>query len=113
MSGMDNTTIRVNLADAADVKCDNCGDRRFEAIHLIKLLSPIISPTGKEMLVPISTWACLRCSHINELFLPMELRATTKKIEKEKSGIVSSQLPETPKEPITKSGLTLLDGGKK
>jgi uncharacterized Zn finger protein len=86
---------RINLNDAQDVKCDKCGDFRFEPIYLIKKLSKLISPTGNEELIPLGPplippiFACYACGHVNEEFIPAPLRFKKKQ---EESGIVSSDL---------------------
>lgn len=73
--------VRINLAQAADVICDNCGDPRFEPVYLMKRLSSLMSPTGKAELIPLGPpivppiFACLACGHINEEFLPAAIRA--------------------------------------
>lgn len=100
--------VRVNLADSEDVVCDKCGDRRFEPVHLMKKLSPLISPSGKEEFIPIGVmtgfttiWACYSCGHINDAFLPPAMRAdaeavrkaAAEKQQKKQDGIIASALP--------------------
>jgi hypothetical protein len=98
MSNPNEPQVRINLADLTDIICDKCGDTRFEPIYLMKRLSALLSPTGKEEIVPLGPpvappiFACYNCGHINEEFIPAPLR--TKKV----SGIVQSTL-ETP--PVT------------
>ena len=95
--------VRINLADLSDIKCDKCGDVRFEPIYLMKRLSALLSPTGKEEIVPIGPpvappiFACYKCGHINEEFIPVPLRAKTQlEILKDNTTIVQSTLDETP-----------------
>ena len=38
---------------------------------MMKRISPIISPTGKEAVVPIQTFACNACGFVNKQFLPV------------------------------------------
>lgn len=77
--------IRINLADADTVKCDNCGDERFEPVYFIKRLSPLISPTGKEEIIPIGPpitnpiFACYSCGFVNQQFIPGPLRSGARK----------------------------------
>lgn len=99
---MDNTQgVKVNILDATDVVCDKCGDKRFEPVHLMKKLSALMSPDGKEQFIPIgvmtgfnSIWACYACGHINEEFLPIPMRAGAPKQTAAASGIISSVLPD-------------------
>ena len=64
------TNINVRLDDLTDVKCDDCGGEYFRAAMLMKRLSPLVSPTGKEQIVPIQIYRCDDCGHVNEVFIP-------------------------------------------
>ena len=35
-------------------------------------VSALVSPTGKETVLPIQLFACAHCNHINEDMLPVE-----------------------------------------
>ena len=63
--------MNVDLSKAEDVKCDKCGNYTFEQVMLMKRMSALISPTGKEAIVPIPTFACNACGFINKQFLPV------------------------------------------
>jgi ribosomal protein L37E len=63
-------SVRVNLSQADNVACNKCGNHTFIPVMLMKRLSPIISPTGKEAIVPIQTFACNACGFVNAEFLP-------------------------------------------
>lgn len=83
--------VKINLADLTDIKCDKCGDARFEPVYLMKRLSALLSPTGKDEIVPIGppvappVFACYNCGHINNDFLPQPMRP-------KKSEVVQSTL---------------------
>ena len=69
----DQPTATINeshLAQAESVTCDSCGNHTFVGVMLLKRISPIISPTGKEAVVPIQTFACNACGFVNKEFLP-------------------------------------------
>ena len=59
-----------HLAQADNVTCDSCGNHTFTDVMMMKRISPIISPTGKEAVVPIQTFACNACGFVNKEFLP-------------------------------------------
>ena len=67
---MNNQQIRVNIDDAESVSCDECGNEYFTAVVMIKRISPLVSPTGQEALVPIQLFQCSKCGHVNDHFLP-------------------------------------------
>lgn len=61
-------TIRVNPRDLQDVKCEECGCELFREAVQIKKLSALLSPTGKETFMPVPTFACVKCNHVNKDF---------------------------------------------
>ena len=62
--------INVTIDDLTSVKCDDCEGEYFRSAMLMKRLSPLVSPTGKEQLVPIQIFRCDDCGHVNEVFMP-------------------------------------------
>jgi hypothetical protein len=58
------------LAQAESVSCEHCANQTFVGVMMMKRISPIISPTGKEAVVPIQTFACNACGFVNKEFLP-------------------------------------------
>ena len=64
----------VDLSSATDVSCEKCGCVKFKEVAFIKRVSALISPTGKEMVVPVGTFACSDCGHVNSEFDPFAVR---------------------------------------
>ena len=64
------TINESHLAQAENVTCESCGNHTFVGVMMMKRISPIISPTGKEAVVPIQTFACNACGFVNKEFLP-------------------------------------------
>ena len=64
--------VPVDMTQTTEVKCENCGCDKFEQVIKMRRLSAILSPTGKEALIPMPVFACKNCGHINEEFLPQE-----------------------------------------
>lgn len=62
--------MNIDLSKADDVICERCGNYTFQEVMLMKRISALISPTGKDAIVPIPTFACNACGHINKQFLP-------------------------------------------
>ena len=61
--------VQVDLKQADTVKCDDCGNYLFITAHVIKRLSPIISPTGQEAIVPVQVYSCGSCGRVPKIFL--------------------------------------------
>ena len=64
--------VNINPSDLVDVVCEECGSQTFQQIYLFKKLSAVLSPTGKDTMVPLQTYRCTECGHINKEFLPKE-----------------------------------------
>ena len=58
------TQVQVDLSDAETMKCDDCGNSVFIPAYFIKRLSPIVSPTGQEAIVPIQVYSCGNCGKV-------------------------------------------------
>ncbi len=66
---MSQTQLQVDLADAENIECEECENECFERAYIIKRISPLVSPTGQETLIPVPIFKCSVCGHINEKFL--------------------------------------------
>ncbi len=64
--------IGVGLEQTTELSCDECASTVFHPAFLLRKVSALISPTGKETIVPIQVFACDSCGHVNEEFLPIE-----------------------------------------
>ena len=64
--------VQISPSDLTDVVCEKCDNQTFAQVFLFKKLSAILSPSGKETLVPLQVYACAKCDHINEGFLPKD-----------------------------------------
>lgn len=60
----------VDLSNATSLACEECGSVKFREVAFIKKVSALLSPNGKEMIVPVGTFACAECGHVNQEFDP-------------------------------------------
>jgi len=70
MDGRQDQNITINAADLKDIVCSECGGKVFRQASMFKRLSALVSPTGKEQIVPIPVFRCDDCGNINDEFLP-------------------------------------------
>ena len=52
-----------------NVVCPKCGSKVFHEALVLKKVSAIVSPTGREELYPIPVYVCDKCGAIPEEFL--------------------------------------------
>ena len=64
--------LNIKMSDLTDIVCENCGSKFFRQVSAFKKLSALISPTGKEQVVPVPVFRCDECGHINKGFLPKD-----------------------------------------
>ena len=69
MKPLPSAEVKVDLNKADTIKCDDCGNYLFITSHVIKRLSPIISPTGQEALIPVQVYSCGNCGKVPKMFL--------------------------------------------
>lgn len=70
-----------DLSLATDLVCDNCGNFTFQNVVVMKKVSALLSPDGKETVIPIPTFGCVACGYVNEIFRPVPARGDSKKEE--------------------------------
>ncbi len=71
MSGLKKPEIR--LEDAKSIKCDACNGEVFIQGVLLKSVSKFLTGTDQDGLIPIPTFACIICGHVNDSFQPKSL----------------------------------------
>jgi len=67
---MNQQRMNVDLSNALDIVCEECGCKTFVEVAFVKKVSALVSPTGKEAIVPVGTFACSSCGHVNKEFDP-------------------------------------------
>ena len=50
--------------------CEDCGNGVYIPAFFLKRLSPLMSPTGKEALVPIQVYSCGDCGKVPDKLMP-------------------------------------------
>ena len=62
----------VDIKSLPDVICEKCQNTVFISGYMIKKVSPILSSTGKAGYMPIPTFACSKCGHVNIELNPLK-----------------------------------------
>jgi|GEM_PF-1313603 hypothetical protein len=61
-------TVQVDLRDAETLKCEHCGNYLFILCYVLKRLSALVSPTGKEEMIPVQVYSCGDCGKVSKLY---------------------------------------------
>ena len=64
--------LNVDISQTTAEVCESCGNDTFVQVFKMRKLSALLSPAGKETMIPIQIFACHKCGHVNEVFLPKE-----------------------------------------
>lgn len=75
--------INLRPQDAEDVVCEKCGCRYFREVYAFKRIKGLLIGKSEDEIIPINTFACSECGHINKGF---EIQESPKK--EDKSGII-------------------------
>ena len=68
-----NGNVNINPADLKTLTCENCGHDKFDQVFVIKKVPALLSPTGKEIKLPIPVFECTKCNHVSKEMYPVEL----------------------------------------
>ena len=60
--------IQVNVMDSPNIKCEKCENIFFEKVTIIKKISKLLTGSPEDQLVPMETYVCAKCGHMNEEF---------------------------------------------
>jgi uncharacterized Zn finger protein len=65
---------KINLIkDGSQIKCESCGGETFREAFFLFKVSKILTGEAQDSMVPVPTFACASCGHINKEFsLPKE-----------------------------------------
>ena len=61
---------QLNIEDTESLKCDACGNYTFIKSYFIRRISPLMSPTGQEAMIPIEVFACGNCGKVPDKMIP-------------------------------------------
>ena len=62
--------LNIDFSQTTAEVCEKCENDTFTQVIKMRKLSALLSPTGELTMIPIQTFACAKCGHINEGFLP-------------------------------------------
>ena len=66
--------LNVDINQTTGVTCDECGGAIFQEGLAIRKASGLLTGTGHTSYVPIPVFACIKCGHVNNEFLPKQVQ---------------------------------------
>lgn len=71
---MEQQQLNISLDKTTGVSCEQCNNNIFQEGVMLRKASRFITGTAQDALIPIPVFACSKCGHVNNEFLPMQLR---------------------------------------
>jgi uncharacterized Zn finger protein len=66
--------VNITLDKTAAVSCDECSHEVFQEGVMLRKASRFITGTAQDAIIPIQVFTCIKCGHVNEEFLPTQLK---------------------------------------
>jgi DNA-directed RNA polymerase subunit RPC12/RpoP len=68
--------LNISLDKTTSIFCEECGYQVFKEGVILRKASKFLTGTSQDAIVPIPVFACSKCGHVNEEFLPSLLKST-------------------------------------
>ena len=79
-----------SLKQTIAVKCEECGGEIFMPAYMLRKVSKLLIGAKNDGIIPIDTFVCAKCGHVNSEFIPEPLKKEAEEPKEE---------PEEPKKP--------------
>ena len=64
--------MNIDFSQTTAEVCEKCENDTFVQVFKMRKLSALLSPAGKESMIPLQAFACAKCGYVNPGFLPQE-----------------------------------------
>jgi len=65
--------VNVSLNKTVGIKCESCGSETFQEALMLRKVSKFLTGQPQDGILPIPTFVCTKCGHVNQEFYPKEL----------------------------------------
>ena len=70
MNNQQQMQMNIDFSQTIAEVCEKCKNDTFIPAFKMRKMSALLSPHGKETMIPMQVFACAKCGHINKAFLP-------------------------------------------
>jgi DNA-directed RNA polymerase subunit RPC12/RpoP len=70
---MNQQRINIPLNKTTPIVCEECGSQAFQEALMLRRVSKFLTGDMKDGVMPVQTFVCSKCGHINKDFYPSEL----------------------------------------
>ena len=61
---MDNGFNPMVILDSPNIVCDECGSKLFKPAYVLKKVSGLVSPSGRQEIMEIPLFVCAKCGKL-------------------------------------------------
>lgn len=69
--------LKVSLDKTFPIICEKCGSQAFQEALMLRKVSKFLTGDAQDGILPVATFVCAKCGHVNEEFMPKELLKKT------------------------------------
>lgn len=69
-------SVNITPKDLKTLSCESCQGEVFAEGIIIKTVSSLLTGNGKEGMLPIPAFYCVKCQTVVEKYLPEDMRTT-------------------------------------
>ena len=69
--------LQIDLSKTDTIVCEECGNASFIQAFFLKKISALMSPTGKEAIVPMQVFSCGNCGAIPKNMIEQQKTLST------------------------------------
>lgn len=62
---------QIDLSTTIGIECQSCGNDKFQPIFFMRKASRFVTGYAQDAIVPVNTFACAKCGHVNDEFNPL------------------------------------------
>ena len=84
---------QIDIRSTLPIICEECKGDLFIPAFYMRKASALMNPQGQDAIVPIQTFCCGNCGHINKEFIPVFMQAESEIKEKEENVTHDAQSP--------------------
>ena len=70
-----NPNLNSTMDKTTPIVCEECNCETFKQVTFLRKVSKFIAGTDQDALIPIPSFACTSCGHVNDEFQPKNLGA--------------------------------------
>ena len=68
-----NGKLNINPSDLDTIECQKCSNKTFNQTFIVKRVPSVLSPSGKQIMIPVPVFYCSMCGEICKQLLPEEV----------------------------------------